>query len=420
MNISEPRVAPRSPLLVRRPDDTDTGMARPRAVSPTRIVFLINSLVGGGAERVFSTLVNCIQTHIEATEISVVLLDIEAVRFDIDAGISVTCLDCDGKLLQSAWKFGRYVAAHRPHLVVSFLPRANYVASAFAALYGYRCIISERADTRGRIGTGVSSAVEKRLVRLLYPRSNRVIAVAEGVRRNLIKHFGVAPESACTIHNPLDLANIHQQARQPYPPALELEQRAPHGFILAAGRLVKLKRFDVLIQSYAQGNFDVPLVILGEGPELNALQALARSLGVSERVLFPGFLSNPYAVMARATAFVLSSDREGFPNVLVEAMALGRPVIAANCEHGPAEILDATVAPDIKGVHHAKYGLLVPVGDVEALTAALREVHTNPALHASLVERAVERAGHFTVAAAMASYAAQINEQLALVSREYE
>ena len=118
--------------------------------------------------------------------------------------------------------------------------------------------------------------------------------------------------------------------------------------------------------------------------------------------------------------FVLSSEREGFPNVVVEAMALGCPVIATNCEHGPGEILDGVVAPRIDGKHHARYGLLVPVADAAALTDALREVLADKALHQSLRQRALERAGHFTMEAAMARYAAEINAQLALVSRERE
>ena len=132
-----------------------------------------------------------------------------------------------------------------------------------------------------------------------------------------------------------------------------------NGCILATGRLVDSKRFDLLIRAYAQGNFTLPLVIMGEGPRLKDLEALASQLGVAERVLFAGFLINPYAVMARATVYVLCSELEGFPNSLLEAMGIGLPVIATNCYHGPAEILDESIMPDISGVAQAPHR---PVG----------------------------------------------------------
>lgn len=424
MNASERGLVQRNPLLdatSREPvapfchdSGSDGGISRePHGATRTRILFVINSLEGGGAERVFSMLVNCIQKHLNATtDLEVLLLDDTPARFEISAGISITSLDCGGSLWKSAVGFKHFIARHRPHLVISFLPRANYLAVAFSSLYGYRCVISERTDTRGRLGRGIAGWAEAQLVRTLYSRAHRIICVAEGVRRSLVDDFNVAADTACVIHNPVDLPQLNHLARQRS--GLEHDTRLRNGFVLAVGRLTSVKRFDLLIRAYALGDFEQPLVILGEGPQLSELKDLASKLNVSSRVLFPGFLQNPYAVMAQASVFVLSSDREGFPNGLVEAMALGLPVIATNCHHGPAEILDDRVMPDIDRVHQGKYGLLIHTNNTGALTAALRQVLTNASLRQSLAQRASRRASDFSANAAIMRYAGVIDEQLSL------
>lgn len=389
---------------------TAVASATAPAVAVKRVLFLINSLEGGGAERVFSTLVNAVQPHLQGAEIRVVLLDDKPRRYEIASGINVICLGSNGKFLDSALRLKRYLDNHRPDLVVSFLTRANYLAAALAGIYGYRSIISERSDTNSRLGGGVAGWAKKWLVSQLYPRANGIIAVSGGIKNSLVMDYRVPADKITVIHNPCDINKVNQLAEQPCAnlPASVIEQ----GYILAVGRLVNIKRFDILIRAYAAGRFAQHLVILGEGPKLAELQALAAELGVADRVVFPGFLSNPYPVMAKASVFVLSSDQEGFPNSLVEAMAVGRPVISTNC-NGAAEILDDLVMPQISGVFKAKYGLLVPTGDVDALASALQQLFSDAPLQAALAGGARERASHFSVANAIARYAAVINPQLA-------
>jgi glycosyltransferase involved in cell wall biosynthesis len=151
-------------------------------------------------------------------------------------------------------------------------------------------------------------------------------------------------------------------------------------YFCAVGRLVPVKGFDLLLQAYALARRQrggLPgLLIVGEGEQRGQLQALAAALGIAGAVRFHGYTSNPYYLMKRAKAFVLSSRHEGMPTVLVEAMALGTPVISFDCTSGPAELIG-----------DSSRGLLVPAEDVDALAAALVRYDSVPAADASAVER---------------------------------
>jgi glycosyltransferase involved in cell wall biosynthesis len=139
--------------------------------------------------------------------------------------------------------------------------------------------------------------------------------------------------------------------------------------VLAAGRLEPAKGFVRLVEAFGcvVERRDARLVIIGEGRQRQRLEREVRERGLMDRVDLPGFQQNPYAFMSRAQSFVLSSEYEGLPNVLIQAMAFGTPVVATNCESGPAEILEG-----------GRYGTLVPVGDVPQLAAAITESLDKP------------------------------------------
>ncbi|MCI5059447.1 MAG: glycosyltransferase [Alphaproteobacteria bacterium] len=191
--------------------------------------------------------------------------------------------------------------------------------------------------------------------RLIYPLADYVIAPSLGVKSDLEKSIPKLKNKVQVIYNPVNAEIIQQKAKVP----LSSENK---NFILSAGRLVPQKGYDLLIKAWAPIYQDkkVELIILGEGPEKDKLLDLANDLDVSKGLNLPGFDPNPFRYMARAKAFVLSSYYEGLPNVLLQAMACGCPVIATNCPSGPQEILQ-----------DGKFGALVPVGDVEAIRRAI-------------------------------------------------
>lgn len=163
--------------------------------------------------------------------------------------------------------------------------------------------------------------------------------------------------------------------------------------IISIGRLNEAKNFDVLIRAFAELRKQraVRLVILGEGELRGILNNLLSELGLdNSAVSMPGFVTNPYAWLARCSLFVLSSRREGLPGALIEAMACGVPVVSTNCLSGPAEILEG-----------GRWGRLVPVGDENALAQAMAEVLDTPSADLPDVRR---RAADFEQEAAVDAY----------------
>jgi glycosyltransferase involved in cell wall biosynthesis len=237
--------------------------------------------------------------------------------------------------------------------------------------------------------------------RWIYPRVDAVVCVSEGLRARAAR-VGARPESLRVIRNGVHLERVRKLASEPTPEWL------PEGdVVVGVGRLVRQKGFDILIEAHARvRNEGVPhtLVIAGEGQEREALQALAARLGVTDSVLLPGFLTNPFALVARAGLFCLPSRYEGSPLVLSEVLALGLPVIAADCVSGPSDILAG-----------GRYGELIEVESVDALANAIGRHLRDPA-GLTAKARAAQSGNGYSVADAAARYA-QLFEELAVRRR---
>jgi glycosyltransferase involved in cell wall biosynthesis len=215
--------------------------------------------------------------------------------------------------------------------------------------------------TQSHLGvTGRARPHRLELARRVYGWADAAVAVSQGIAADLVEHTKLEPDNVTAVVNPTFTADIERAATAP----LEHPWLAPDAppLLLAAGRLAPAKDFPTLLRAFAlvRANRPAHLVILGEGGKRASLEALAVELGVASSVELHGFVDNPFAWMARARLFVLSSAWEGSPGVLVEALACGCPVVSTDCPSGPAEIL-------VGGVH----GTLVPVGDHAALADAI-------------------------------------------------
>jgi glycosyltransferase involved in cell wall biosynthesis len=225
--------------------------------------------------------------------------------------------------------------------------------------------VSQRLQARK--ASWIKRWLTHRRMRWLYNQTDGVIAVSNGVAEEIIGATGIDPAKVKVVRNPNITPELYDLADAPLEHPWFAEGEEP--VLLGIGGLRLQKDFPTLLRAFALVNREQParLIIFGQGHQHKELLTLAKSLGVSERVSLPGFVDNPYAYLSRAALFVLSSLWEGSPNVLTESLALGTPVVATDCRSGPNEI-----------TQQGKYGRLVPVGDVEALAAAIIETLAHP------------------------------------------
>jgi glycosyltransferase involved in cell wall biosynthesis len=372
-----------------------------------KVLFVINSLTGGGAERVMATLLTNSEAWSDRYEIALALLDDNARMFDLPEWLRVFQLDCKGGTLASIKGMEQIIAAFEPAITLSFLTRAN-VASGFAMMKrGRPWIISERTSTPAHLATRLRQLVTKGIMRLVYPRASRLIAVSAGVAGSLTRRFGIASDKIEIIANPVDIGALQLAAQDSS--GLQIDEP----YIIAVGRLVHVKNYKLLIEAFAKSELPCRLVIAGDGPERAALVRLAEELGVPDRVTFAGWLANPCPLLSRASIFALSSNVEGFPNALVEALALGVPGVATNCRDGPAEILNGTSVESVAGLKVATSGVLSPVGDVQSFARAL-QLAFEPPLRDRLAAAGRERARDYSAKAVAGTYWRVIEGELRL------
>ena len=282
----------------------------------------------------------------------------------------------------------RYLRRERPAGLVSGMTHLNLEAvwARRLAREPRRLVLTERVH----LSTALSDASAWRrrylpgLVGRTYPFADAVVAVSDGVADDLATLAGLPRGRVRTVYNPVVRPEIRRLAAEPAPHRWLSDGGPP--VVLGAGRLTEQKDFPTLVSAFAKARRQRPLrlVILGEAQRADAdrtaraeLRGLAERLGVGAEVELPGFVANPYAWMARASLFALSSAWEGFGNVLVEAMACGCPVVSTDCPSGPAEILGG-----------GRYGPLVPVRDPDALAAAMLRTLAAPPETAELAARA--------------------------------
>jgi glycosyltransferase involved in cell wall biosynthesis len=267
------------------------------------------------------------------------------------------------RVLASLPKLVRYLRTERPRGLASVLNHANVVAlwAAKISRYPGRVVVIEQ-NTRSVAAAEGKSRRDKlmpRLVKRFYPWADCVVGVSAGVADDLVRVVGVEPSKVQVIFNPIVTPELGELARAPVGHPW-FEDDTP--VFVAAGRLRPQKDFATLLRAFAslRAGRSARLLILGDGPERRNLEALTGELGIDADAQLPGATPNPYAYMARAAAFVLSSRWEGLPTVLVEALRCGVPVIATDCPSGSREILA-----------DGRYGTLLPVGDIPGLAAAM-------------------------------------------------
>lgn len=347
------------------PPPTPSSVAVP-SLSATggqgRIAVLVSFSGQGGVERM---IVNLIRGLVElGQDIDLLLVRRQGPHLErIPPVVRQLPLGVQHTLLAAPALAG-YLRRHRPAILLAAKDRAGRAAVLGRAL--------ARTDTPIllRLGTHLSTAMANKApltrwlrytpIRLLYRHIDGIVAVSAGVAADTAAIARMPHERIQVIRNPVVTPELDALAAAGCPHPWLAPGQPP--VILGVGRLDRQKDFPTLIRAFTllQARQRCRLIILGEGRDRAALVALATELGVADDLDLPGFQANPYAFMARAALFVLSSAWEGSPNALTEAMALGVPVVATDCPSGPAELLD-----------HGRHGRIVPVGDASALAGAM-------------------------------------------------
>ena len=258
----------------------------------------------------------------------------------------------------------KQIEARKAEIVVSFLTRANIanVCARGLSRSRYRGVLCEQNFNSIQYAGSFLGRSLQRLMRLTYPQADVVVPNAADLAADLHRSFGVPWSKLRVIHNPMPLARIAEMSREELDHA-ELAWFADSGpVVVNVGRLIEQKNQKLLLEAFSDVRRQIPcrLVILGDGPLAASLLEYARSLGVDRDIALWGWRDNPFKYMAHAAAFALTSSFEGSPNVLMEAMACGCPIISTDCPSGPGEILN-----------HGELGLLVPMGDRAALARQL-------------------------------------------------
>jgi glycosyltransferase involved in cell wall biosynthesis len=358
------------------------------------ISFILPSLVGGGVERVVVNLANQFARNGYPVDIVLWSGSVDSpYSGDIDDSINVISLRGPQRqynlfikglvALFSLKKLIKYMTQARPGVIFASTCEhvaiiANELTKNKAKLVvmihsdpSFSSVLKMQGGRRGRL------FFFKTLSKLLYPRVDKIIGVSEGIADFMIKD-GIVPQGKIGfIYNPVVTASLSKKAKEVPTHKWLLNKTRP--VFVSVGRLSPEKNFALLLKAFklVVDKIDAVLLILGEGSLLDDLKKLSAELGIESRVDFTGFMKNPFSVIMKSDALVSSSDVEGLPSVLIEAMACGCQVVSTNASSGCAEIL-------IDG----KYGRLTPVGNESKLAEAMLSAIAKPIDKILLQERA--------------------------------
>ncbi len=324
------------------------------------ISLFLPSVHGGGAERAMLVFAN--ELLKKDFRVDLILAKLEgALSGAIPAGVRVVDL-ASSRMLTAIPRLVTYFRTSNPAAIFSTITHAN-IAAACAARYAgvsaplvirqSNTPLSETQDSFGRM-------LASQFIPLSYRMADAIIAVSEGVREQLICISPSCERKTRVLPTPVLTDDLRTLAAQEINHPWIDDATVP--LIVSAGRLKPHKGMLDLIRAFkrVRENRHARLLILGEGPDRVRLESEVARLNLKDDVALPGFSSNPFPFMKRAAVFVLASHYEGLPNVLIQALGLGTPVVATDCESGPAEILEG-----------GRWGKLVQLGSIDGLAEAI-------------------------------------------------
>lgn len=289
-----------------------------------------------------------------------------------------------------------YLKKEKPQILLSVSFHANVIAiwAKFISRSNTKVVCSEHIALNQAL-TNLNffkKIVMRRLVKRFYRYADKIVCVSEEAAEKLNEIVKLPSDKIICIYNPIVDDFLYERAKQKITHPWFSDKKP---LILGVGRLTRQKDFSTLIKAFAivRKHMDAKLIILGEGEEREKLEKLIAKLDLKDHVDLLGFVENPYPFFKQADVYVLSSKWEGLPTTLIEAMALGVPVVATSCESGPKEVLN-----------NGEYGLLVPIEDEQSLASAILKLLKNYELSKLFSFKGRERAKDFSIKSAIEKY----------------
>ena len=356
-----------------------------------KISILIYSLASGGAERQVSLLLKYLS---QKYKIYLVLMN-DTIFYEIPENVEVIFLEKSNprekgikKLLKLpilSLKYKKFLKENKIDVSISFMNRPNYINS-LSKIFGskIKTILSERISPLNEYKTNsIKDKINRFLIKNLYKKANVVVPNSKRTKLELNKYFNL--KNVKVIYNMIKLPKCKKEEKE---------------FIfINVGRLEPQKNHFLLIEAFKKANLDVKLYLIGDGYLREKLENQVKSENLEKKVIFLGRQKDVYKFLSKSSCFILSSNYEGFPNVLIEALACELPIISTDCISGPREILasDSDFIKQTKEIEFAEYGVLTPVGDVEKMAEAMKKMYKNKSLREKYLKKAIKRAKDFEI-----------------------
>lgn len=386
------------------------------------ISIFINSLTSGGAEKVVLTLIERFRNSGDPLEL--VLIEKEQF-YDLPKDIPANYLTDYESLEKGPLKFPYlFVCAYRlkrsvrqpGQIIQSHLLRAsfiNIIAKILGSKHHAQIVVHSRINFDHK--PFYYRIIAKWIYTQIFKRADSIISICEVMKRELDEYLGLKNHPLHkAIYNPHNLEEIKAKARMETP---DFHFSKDKKYIISIGRIVQGKRIEEQINALSKIEKQCPdteLIILGDGDLRSKMEQHASNLGLNHKVHFLGFQKNPFAYLAKADLLILSSEWEGLPNILIEAMACGTAIVSADCISGPREIINpkSDLSIQLKNeVEYGEYGILYPVGATNLLAQAIQKILSDDILRDRYIQKGLERIQDFDQAKIASQYLRIFNKQ---------